>query len=149
MSVPWDVTVSDVQWTCSQKEERCPPGQKAATLNWSSAANKCREIQKKKSCKSIWSIVNSRWRKLLSQFWFCVCFLQKAFKSPSTCFLEEMVKPKMKVREREPSSLCCLQAVQAQVWEAPSKSVHFHSPGWKVGGKHREGVEANSVSHSG
>lgn len=30
-----------------KKEERCPPGQKAATLDWSSAA-KCREIQKKK-----------------------------------------------------------------------------------------------------
>lgn len=33
------------------------------------------------------------------------------------------------------SSLCCLQAVQTQVWGTPSQSVHSYSPGWKVGGK--------------
>lgn len=35
----------------------------------------------------------------------------------------------------EKSSLCCLQAVQTQVWGTPSQSVHSYSPEWKVGGK--------------
>lgn len=31
----------------AKKEERCPPGHRAGALNWSSAAHKCRGIEKK------------------------------------------------------------------------------------------------------
>lgn len=66
------------------------------------------------------------------------CLRQKTKRSIHVGFFAEMVKVRERVKGKsEKSSLCCLQAVQMQVWGTPSQSVHSCSPGWKVGGKER------------
>lgn len=105
----------------AKKEEWCPPGQRAGTLNWSSAAHKCREEKKnnEKQKLKIWYF------QLQVEQTVCLTFIfqppTKSKKVHPCAFWQRWWKWGRRCEKRgEKSSLCCLQAVQTQVWGAPS-----------------------------
>lgn len=86
----------------ARKEEWCPLGQRAGTLNWSSAAHKCRKrhnqsLKKNKKNKK-WLFSTAGGAKCLFNFYFCVS--SKKQKSPSMRFLAKLVKVRERMKEQ-------------------------------------------------
>lgn len=123
-------------------EEWCPPGQRAGTLNWSSAAHKCREQKKNNQKEKLKNVSLTNAGEEICQFnlyFFSSKVKKKKKKSPSTCFLAEMGKVregmKAQVREEGKNPLCAVFKLSRRRSEEHLPNLRSRSPGWKVGGK--------------
>lgn len=128
---PCELMASDVDWSFSQKYGVLFP--LAMSWNLQLFQYKCSGGKKKRKVKSYKSFLSAGVAN-----WCTFMFLppaKKKSKSPSMWFWQKRRKCVRMEGKSEKSSLCCLQAVQMQVWGTPSQSVDSYSPGWKVGGK--------------
>lgn len=145
----------------AKKEEWCPPGQRPGPLNWSSAAHKCRRnkfLKKTTKKQKLWQkkkliFSTAGGANCLFNFYFSASSEKQ--KSPSMCFLAEVVKvrergwkSKWKKREKSsvPSSSCPDAGLRSTfpVWALLLSRVESRREGEK-----EQDREGERVSNSG
>lgn len=114
----------------AKKEEWRPPGERARTLSWSSAAHDCRGKKQPKSEKK---------RLIQLQVEQIVCltfiFLPPKKKKVHPCAFWQIESED----ESERNPLCAVfKLSRRRSEEHLPQSVRSRSPGWKVGGKERD-----------